>query len=287
MPTVAIVTCSQLPDLDGDESLLLDPLRARGVDPVPVVWDDDRVDWNSFDASVIRCTWDYSTRRGRFLAWARSVPRLYNPARLLEWNTDKRYLGVLAGRGVPVVPTTWLPPGTGVELPDAGEWVLKPSVGAGSRDAGRYLMGDVAQRERALELVSRLHTAGTTVMAQPYLDDVDVNGERALVYVDGVFSHAVRKSAMLDGPYEGDVGLFKPESIAATTATEAELSLGKTVLDAVDGEPPLYARVDVVGSDDELLLLLELELTEPSLFYAHGDGAAERMAEAITARVGG
>lgn len=286
MPTAAIVTCAELPELDGDEARLLEPLRALGVEPVPAVWTDPSVDWSRFDAAVIRCTWDYAVQRGRFLSWARSVPRLYNPAPLLEWNTDKRYLGELAGRGVPVVPTTWLPPGTRVDLPDAGEWVLKPSVGAGSRDAGRYLMGDVAQRERAVELVSRLHAAGTTVMAQPYLDDVDVNGERALVYIDGSFSHAVRKSAMLDGPYEGDVGLFKPEAITPATATEAELALGKAALDAVAGEPPLYARVDVIGGEDDLLLL-ELELAEPSLFFAHAEGASERMAAAIAERAGG
>lgn len=286
MPTVAIVTCAELPELDGDESLLLEPLRSRGIEPVPVVWNDRTVDWDRFDASVVRCTWDYTADRARFLSWARSVPRLYNRAELLEWNTDKRYLGVLAGRGVPVAPTTWLPPATNVELPDAGDWVLKPAIGAGSRDAGRYLMGDVAQRERALELVSRLHARGATVMAQPYLEDVDITGERALIYLDGVFSHAVRKGAMLDGPYEGDVGLFKPETITPAVATQAELSLGKTVLDAIDGEPPLYARVDVVGEDDALLLL-ELELTEPSLFYVHAEGAADRMAEAVARRVGG
>ncbi|MGH8877344.1 MAG: ATP-grasp domain-containing protein [Stackebrandtia sp.] len=284
MPTVAIVTCAELPQLDDDETLLLEPLVARGIEPVPAVWTDTAVDWDSFDATVIRCPWDYTADRPRFLAWARSVPRLYNRAALLEWNTDKRYLGQLAGRGVPVVPTTWLPPSTRVELPDAGEWVLKPSVGAGSRDAGRYLMGDVAQRERAQELVARLHANGTTVMAQPYLDDVDTTGERALIYIDGVFSHAVRKHAMLDGPWEDGVGLFKPEVITPATATESELSLGKLVLDAVDGEPPLYARVDVVGSGDSLLLL-ELELTEPSLFYTHAEGAADRMAEAVTTRL--
>ncbi|ADD42107.1 ATP-grasp domain-containing protein [Stackebrandtia nassauensis] len=284
MPTVAIVTCAELPDLDSDETLLLEPLRARGVDPVAAVWNDPAVDWDSFDATVVRCSWDYSRQRGRFLSWARTVPRLHNRAGLLEWNTDKRYLGDLAGAGVPVVPTTWLPPGTHVELPDAGEWVLKPSIGAGSRDAGRYLMGDVAQRERACELVSRLHAGGATVMAQPYMDDVDVNGERALVYLDGVFSHAVRKGAMLDGPYEGDVELFKAETIAPATATEAELALGKIVMDTIEGEPPLYARVDVVGTDANLLLL-ELELTEPSLFYTHSEGAAERMADAIAAKL--
>ncbi|HZE37708.1 MAG TPA: hypothetical protein VE172_02760 [Stackebrandtia sp.] len=285
MSTVALVTCSALPTLDPDETLLLDPLSDLGVTGVPAVWNDPSVDWDSFDATVIRCPWDYQDRRARFLAWARAVPRLYNPAKLVEWNTDKRYLGELAAAGVPVVPTTWLPPGTRVDLPEAGEWVLKPSVGAGSRDAGRYIMDDYGQGELAAAHVARLHEAGTTVMAQPYLHDVDANGERALIYIDGELSHTVRKSAMLDGPYEGDVGLYKDEIILPSRATDAERALGAAAMEAVGGDgAPLYARVDVIGDGDDLLLL-ELELAEPSLFFSHDDAAAGRMARAIAARV--
>jgi hypothetical protein len=90
---------------------------------------------------VIRSTWDYTTRRDEFVAWARSVEqvtRLANRAGVIEWNTDKRYLRELEASGIPVVPTTWLEPGAAVELPTAGAHVIKPSVGAGSLDAERF-----------------------------------------------------------------------------------------------------------------------------------------------------
>jgi glutathione synthase/RimK-type ligase-like ATP-grasp enzyme len=288
MPTVAIVTCAELPDLDPDEIRLITPLAERGITVVPTVWDDPAVNWNAFDAIVIRSTWDYQDHRQRFLEWARSVPRLHNPAAVLEWNTDKRYLAELSEAGVPVVPTTWLPPASpDAMLPQRGEWVIKPSIGAGSREAGRYLLDSEEHRKLAADHVARLHRSGATVMAQPYLPDVDTNGERALMYIAGHYSHAVRKSAMLTGPYDGDVELYKQERITAAEATADERRLGDAVMAVVAERFPqdlLYARVDVVTHDDDLLLL-ELELAEPSLFYGYGPNAAEAMAEAIAALV--
>jgi hypothetical protein len=48
----------------------------------------------------------------------------------------------------------------------------------------------------------------------------------------------------------------------------------------------LYARVDLVPGDDGAPLLLELELTEPSLNLAVGGDAAKRLAAAIVRRLG-
>ena len=145
---IALVTCSTLPDLDPDDQRLLGPLRARGAEPVPAVWDDPSVDWSAFDLAVIRNTWDYTARRDEFVAWARSVPRLANPAPVIEWNTDKRYLADLAAAGLPVVPTAWLADASD-DLPESGTHVLKPAVGAGSVDAARFSLGDEHEAQLA------------------------------------------------------------------------------------------------------------------------------------------
>ena len=44
-------------------------------------------------------------------------------------------------------------------------------------------------------------------MIQPYLTAVDTFGETALIFFGGVFSHAIRKGPMLDGP---DLGSRRP-----------------------------------------------------------------------------
>ena len=104
--TVALVTCAEVPDLDPDDRLLLHPLAGQGIQVTAAVWDDPAVDWASFDLVVLRSTWDYAARRDEFVAWAAAVPRLANPADVVAWNTDKRYLRELAVAGVPVVPTS-------------------------------------------------------------------------------------------------------------------------------------------------------------------------------------
>ena len=286
MPDVLLATCADLPDGDEDAAALLAALDSAGVSAAWAAWDDASIDWAGA-LVVLRSTWDYTSRRDDFLAWARSVPRLANPIEVVEWNSDKTYLRDLAFFGVRVVPTTWVAPGEVVDLPVAGEYVIKPSVGAGSRGAGRFVAGS---DEKAPAHAAQLHDAGRVVLVQPYLGDVDTAGETALVFVDGRFSHAVRKGAMLPSGVVHPVNgyeLFVEEKITPHTASDAELRAGADALAAVRarfGTDQLYMRVDLLPSPDGPMLV-ELELTEPSLFLGHAAGSARRFADAIARRV--
>ena len=288
---VALVTCDQIPDLEDDDRLVLAPLAARGVAAEPVVWDDPAVDWAAYDLVVLRSPWDYAPRRAEFVAWAGRVARLANPVDVVVWNTDKRYLGELAAAGVPIIPTDWVEPGADGW---AGAWtdvILKPAIGAGSVDAGRYQLGDPAQRAAFDTHLARLTGAGRTALVQPYLGAVDTAGETALVFLGGPdglrFSHAATKGALLAGPDEGVDGLFREETITPRTATPAELAVAERALSAIPGgvDRLLYARVDVIPADDGAPVLIELELTEPSLFLGMSAGAADRLAGAVAAAV--
>jgi hypothetical protein len=282
---VAFVTCGEFPALDPDDRLVITPLAERGIEAVPAVWDDPEVDWAAYDLAVLRSTWDYPARRADFVAWAHAVPRLANPAPVVGWSTDKSYLSVLAGAGVPTVPTEWLPPGTPWEpRAGAGEVVLKPSISAGSKDTGRYDLADPLHRRLAAELVERLHEAGRTVLLQPYLPAVDTHGETAVLFLGGRYSHAIRKGPLLTGPDIGFDGLYKEEEISARSATPAELAVAELALAQVPGEL-LYARVDLIPGPSGAPLVVELELAEPSLFLGYAAGAPERFADAIHALV--
>ncbi len=274
---LALATCAALPVLDPDDRHVLAPLAARGVEAVARAWDDPAVDWAAYDLVVLRSTWDYPERRDEFLDWARSVPRLVNPADVIAWNTDKRYLTRL---DAPVVPTAYVAPGEALR-PPPGEYVVKPTISVGSRDTGRYTAADGA---RAQALVARLHSAGRTAMVQPYLNAVDTYGETALLYFAGRFSHAVRKGPMLDGSDAPVEGLYKDEQISPRTPTAAERAVGDKVVAAL-GPAVLYARVDLIPDADGSPTVVELELTEPSLFLGYSAGAADRFAEAIAARL--
>lgn len=285
MTDVLIATCADLPKGDDDRDVLHAALAARGVDAQWAVWDDASVDF-SRQPVVIRSTWDYTHRREQFLAWAAKVGTLYNPLPVIEWNSDKTYLRDLAAAGVPTVPTNWAAPGEAITLPTTAEFIVKPSVGAGSRGVGRFRAG---QEPQAQEHAGALHDAGRTVLAQPYLDAVDEVGETALIYLDGVFSHAVRKGAMLPaGTVHGlhAYALHVEENITARQATPAEQAVGAAAVALLRERfgDLLYARVDLLPGPDGPTVV-ELEITEPSLFLTYGTGAADRLATAIAGRI--
>ncbi len=262
---VALVSSERGLRVDPDLPLAAPALREAGFAVDCVRWDDPSVDWVGYDLAVVRSCWDYAWRRDEFLAWAEAVPRLRNDAAVLRWNTDKTHLRDLERAGLPVVPTVW-DPTDAAELADAGEWVVKPSVSAGSRDTARWT--DPAD---VLAHAAALRGAGRTAMVQPYLASVDDAGETAMLFLGGEFSHTVRKGPLL-GRGEGvRQDRDSRRDLRPGTATPAQREVAQAVLDAVpslvrDAAPLLYARIDLVADAAGAPVVLELELTEPSLF---------------------
>jgi len=300
---IALATCSALPDLEVDDAPLIPALAARGVTAEAVVWDAPDVDWSVYDAVVIRSTWDYSDRPAEFLDWTRrvdAVSRLLNPASVVAWNVDKAYQRALEVAGLPIVPTIWLDPESNFNsrrihsrFPAFGDFVIKPTISAGSRDTGRYAAGETPSRMLAIAHAKDLLGAGRHVMIQRYLRQVDSAGESALVFFDGKFSHSLRKAPLLEGPFrsQDNAVLYHEEVMTARDASPAELEVAQRVVAAlpelvpgVDG-PLLYTRVDLIPDDEGNPVVLELEVIEPSFFFALAPEAVERFADALVARL--
>jgi len=282
---VALVTCQRARGLDTDEPLLLAALDSLDVGVEVLDWDRP-ADWSVYDLAVIRSTWDYARRHEEFLTWAGAVgeqTRLHNPVSMLSWNTDKRYLTQLSQSGLPVIDSTFLAPGSDWTVSElSGSVVVKPSVSAGGQDTARY---GVDQLPQAREHVARLHAENRVAMVQPYLEAIEDSDETALVYIGGQFSHAAAKGALL-GAGQAEAGLFAPETVTARVASPAERALGDATMAWLSGSTlgrPLYARIDLLPDAEGLPRILEVELTEPSLFLETDEGAADRMAAAIRA----
>lgn len=289
---------------DTDRPLVEAAVAAAGASAEYPAWDDPDVRWAAFDLVVVRSPWDYPERLDAFLAWldevgADSDVRLHNPAPVIRWNLDKRYLADLAAAGIPVVPTAYAATAEDaaaaiatVELPDAGtaQVVVKPTVSAGSRDTGRFERADPA----AADLAARIVAQGKEVMVQPAVPSVATHGEVAHVVLDGQLSHAYRK-----GPLLADGGGLLTELYVEvrerhdppTTWTD----LAVAVHDAAcaharaagllgDDRPLLYARVDLVALPSGEPALLECELFEPFLSLDLDETAADRFAAACLAR---
>ena len=283
-PRIAIATCAAYPELKGDDELLCEALRRRGCEAESVVWDGDAADWGEFNLCLVRSTWDYHDKYDRFLAWTRRVEAattaLHNPADLIAWNSDKRYLRQLAAAGVPTVPTLWVERGAEVDLAAAlaergwEEAVIKPVVDLGAKNLHRVRADEAPQ---ALATVLERQEA----MVQPFLPSLEAEGELSLIYVDGELSHTVRKH-----PAAGD---FRVQSIWGGTVASAEAEPGHVAVAeqalAQLAEPPLYARVDLVTDLDGDPAMIELELIEPNLYLNTDPAAAERLADATKSRL--
>ncbi|WP_109001460.1 ATP-grasp domain-containing protein [Streptomyces rishiriensis] len=286
MARVALATYDPRPQAgkDVDLPVLLEALREAGAEADGVFWDDADVDWASYDLVVIRSTWDYSWRADEFTAWTQkvaAVTRLANPAAVVRWNTDKRYLGELAAAGVPTVPTRYVAPGEPAELPDGAEYVIKPASGAGARYAARYTPD---AHETAVRHLARLHAEGLTAMVQPYVRAIDTGGERALQFFGGRLLHASRKRAVLAPDTAFDAEKVAHPGLEPWTPTPAELAVAERALAAVPDAPELlYARVDLVDGDDGRPRVMELELVEPNLFLFLHPESTPKVVTAILA----
>jgi glutathione synthase/RimK-type ligase-like ATP-grasp enzyme len=282
--TILLATSAALPGLASDDRLLLRAMRSLGSSVEPAVWEDPHVAWDEATLCVIRSTWDYAYRRSEFLAWARrvaAVAPLWNPEPVVVWNTHKQYLVDLAKRGVPTVPTRVLSAGTRVSLDTLAKetgWdtlILKAAVA----QTGRYLRRvEPGSRHAGQRHLDRL-LPHEDMLVQPFLPGVLSDGETSLVYVDGAFSHAVRKQ-----PAAGDFRVHDDfdGSIVPVTPTPVQRRVAEAAL-AAAGQALLYGRVDLVPGPAGPVVM-ELELVEPDLYFASAPGAAERMARAVVAR---
>ncbi|MFZ0140026.1 MAG: hypothetical protein WAL70_03000 [Aeromicrobium sp.] len=282
--TIAIATGRAFATIDADLPLILNAATARGLDAEIAVWDDDSVDWAAYDAVVVRSCWDYLDRRADFLGWAGRVPNLLNPVDVLTWNTDKVYLRELADSGVPVIDTRW-DVRRGDELPKSDEWVVKPSISGGGKDTARWDDPDDVYAHSE-ELIA----AGRISMVQPYVPSVDIEGETALIYFGGRFSHAIRKGPLLERGEGVRQDRDQREVITPRAPTAAQHEVTEQVLGAIPSslgraDALAYARIDLVTDDDGVPRLIELELTEPSLFLDSSEDGAERLVEAVQALI--
>jgi hypothetical protein len=283
---VALASCARLPEPDFDEAPLREALADAGLSCAVLAWDEPSSDWATARLTLIRSTWNYARSPERFLDWAASVAAcsdLWNPLEIVRWNTHKRYLLAIAEAGVAVTPTELVPRGSRSSLAEilrTRGWtaaVVKPAVSAASYRTIRVDGSTSGEGER--------HLRGLLVdgdaLVQQYLPSVEEYGERALVWIDGELTHAVRKSPRFAGEHES-------VSTTAVDIAPSEAALAERALTAVRtavGISPMYARVDVAPGVDGSPVIMEVELVEPSLYFPQSPAALERLVSAIRRRL--
>jgi glutathione synthase/RimK-type ligase-like ATP-grasp enzyme len=285
---VAFVTHEGRPAGAADDELAARALRASGVAVESIPWDRPGAPWCDFDAVVLRSTWDYHRRASEFLAWLGALEtagaRLWNPARLVRWNAHKRYLLDLEARGVAIVPTALVErdvferdgrASLAAIIEERGwrDAVVKPAISANAEGTFRATAGEGEDRFRAL-------LAGGDVLVQPFVPEIQEEGEHSFIFLGETLALTVRKRAAsgdfrVQGNHGGEATRVFPG--------EALLARARAVVGALEG-PWLYARVDAVRRGDELLLM-ELEAIEPELFLRLDAAAPAVFAGAVRDRL--
>ncbi|MBO0361112.1 hypothetical protein J0X19_24345 [Hymenobacter sp. BT186] len=269
---IALVTCESLaqyaaPNIDDEDSLLTRHLRAHGHHVEPRIWSNPAVDWRAYDVVVLKSPWDYFDRAPEFYAWLdrmeqQQVPML-NPVATVRWNANKQYLLDMERQGIRIVPTHWLPRGTAFQAEalfaalGTDRLVVKPAISGGAKNTFNLTPADAEARTPELTDLLRAED----FLAQPFLPEIQTQGEWSLVYLGGEYSHCVLKT-----PKSGD---FRVQHYlgGGIQPQQPPTHLRRTADDIAQrfAQNCLYARVDGVEVAGEFLLM-ELELIEPFLY---------------------
>jgi glutathione synthase/RimK-type ligase-like ATP-grasp enzyme len=281
MKTVALVTYRNSSKLTRDDQLLVEPLKKYELNPVSAAWDDAKIDWSKFDCIILRSCWNYHLKYEQFMEWLDRIEKLkvsvWNPIHIIRWNSNKKYLKDLERKGIPIVPTVFLEKEEKYYLADIAKhkkWkdlVIKPAVGASSYNVTLITQNEYKEKQKEVEKLSQQ----SGILIQPYMKEIS-GGEYSFIFIGKQFSHSVLKI-----PKKGD---FRSnyEMGAKENKIEADkntIQQAANVIEAVNS-PLLYARVDGIVQDD-MLLLTELELIEPYLYFDLDSLAPARFAKAL------
>ena len=285
MKRVAYLVMADAGDFVTDYHLSIEPMAALGWQVETVAW-RSAPDWNAFDAVYICTPWDYPEHLAEFLdvlgAIDASSAFLINDHSLVLWTLEKTYLRDIEKQGGRIVPSTWFDDFHEADLPrffaehSSDKVVIKPTVGANAQDT--FVLTEPVPATLLETLRSTF--ASRAFFVQPFIENIQSEGEFSLFFFDGDYSHAILKT-----PEEGDFRVqeehgaeikpVQPPEVLRATATELFAAI----------EPlPVYGRGDWVRGPDDDYLLMELELIEPSLYLRTDSGAPARFAAAFDQR---
>ncbi|MXO91945.1 ATP-grasp domain-containing protein [Pontixanthobacter aquaemixtae] len=262
-------------------------LEARGGSLTEIDWHSPLEDFAAFDLVLLGTVWDYQDHADAFVAKIDAIEKagtiVCNSPNLVRWNIDKAYLKDLAAQGAQTIPTKWAANAGRADIVSALKFfgsdkvVVKLRVGGGAIGQEIFSKADLPAADWRM---------GAPALIQPFLPTIQQEGELSFVFIDGAFSHAIQKT-----PASGE---YRIQSLyggkeTPITPSDADIACALTIMQALPGDPPLYARIDMLRADaegaDGSLLLMEAEVIEPFLYPMQGPDLGDRIAEAIVARL--
>ena len=271
------------PTAENEDDTLLKFLITKGLSIEKVIWNDSSVDWSNYQLAILKSPWDYFDLIHDFYDWLAKIKqkniKLLNPVDVVKWNADKHYLQDIKNAGLKVTPSSFLTKGDDVNFEkyfeqfNSDKLIVKPAVSGGSKNTFKVT---ATNTKEIIEKLTPL-LALEDFIVQPFLNEIEENGEWSFLFFGGKFSHSLLKKAK-----PGDFrvqhsfgGTIHPQEAPTHLLADAE----KYVHQFAKG--CLYARVDGTVINNEFVLM-ELELIEPFLFLNEDENALDNYYRALT-----
>lgn len=254
-------------NVQNEDDTLIDFLKSKELNITKEIWNDEKVNWENYDLAIIKSPWDYFDLIEDFYAWLAQLEsknvRLLNPIDIVKWNADKHYLNDIQKAGLRVTPSIFVTKGDKINLNeyfdkfDTEKIIVKPVVSGGSKNTFKVTAVNTDEINEKLKSLIEIED----FIIQPFLTEIEEDGELSFLFFNGKFSHALLKKAA-----KGD---FRVQATFGGTVHPQNPSkeLIETTQKYVDqfAKGCLYARVDgaIVNGN---FMLMELELIEPFLF---------------------
>ncbi|MDF2964732.1 MAG: hypothetical protein K0Q51_120 [Rickettsiaceae bacterium] len=255
-------------------------LKKNNIDCEPFSWDDQCCDINNYDMFIIRSAWNYYHSDKNFKAFMKFIKtiesRVYNYTDTIRWNAHKSYLYDLKSKGIPTVPTLFIPDMNSfnsesiLHFIGSEEYVIiKPCISGAGRNS--YCLPLSSIRYTSIDNIkSKLSSEGITeIIVQPFIKPILYKGELSIIFFRDKLSHAVRKL-----PKETDIFKHYKTFLARQVPKEALMIAEESLLASYEvlglkRGSHLFARVDLIPDNKNKYLLSELELIEPDLFLQY------------------
>lgn len=283
----ALLSMDSLENFFTYDKLLIEPMKQHGWLAEEVSWRNENVNWNDYDAVIVRSTWDYQHDPDRFFNVLKKInysTHLENDLELMKWNMNKRYLFDLEKKGVKIVETLWennFDPQNALgyfEQLQTDEIIIKPNISASADNTFRLNRDSLILLSHQLEDIFKERE----FMVQPFIKNIISEGEYSLFFFNGKLSHSVRKI-----PKEHDFRVQEEHGgdIQPIIAPEKVIEAAENVIQKLS-TIPLYLRVDLVRTYNDQFALMELELIEPSLYLNKDAKAPLRFVKAFLEKIG-
>ncbi|EPI9981402.1 ATP-grasp domain-containing protein [Campylobacter upsaliensis] len=211
--------------------------------------------------------WDYSLEYENFLHFLNELERakisILNPSEILKMNADKSYLKILEEANLPIIDSIIFKQNEEFDLSliPFEKAVIKPLVGQSGYKV-RFLEQKIPTKEEFP------HGA----LIQPFIESVEELGEFCFIFFGGKFNYAIHRQTQKDWRANSNYGV---KIAPLKNPSKAHIDLALKALKALKSSNLLYARVDLLPQKNGNVLINEVELIEPSLYFDFRENALE------------